>query len=137
MVALGEEISSAREAEVRKRIAEITHERFDVRMTLALRTQRLRQKHVGSGELVNDAEIGRLIPEIGEPSHQEPIHHILAHPILPIHHRFLHELKNGCLSRASFWKGAAETSLKSVDLEIHQASEWYDFDNIVALRDLF
>src|SRR5216683_5372892 len=68
IVALGNEIRRAPEIEVRKRFAEISHERLDVRMALARRMQRILQEHVGSGELVNDAEIASLTPEIREPA---------------------------------------------------------------------
>ena len=37
-------------------------------MTLTRRMQRILQEHVGSGELVNDAEIAGFTPEIREPA---------------------------------------------------------------------
>src|SRR5206468_12973454 len=53
---------------VRKRFAEISHERLDIRMPITRRMQRVLQEHVGSGELVNDAEIAGFTPEIREPA---------------------------------------------------------------------
>jgi hypothetical protein len=54
--------------EIRECLAEIGHECLDVRMTIARRMQRILQEHVGSGELVNDAEIASFTPEICKPA---------------------------------------------------------------------
>jgi len=55
IIALGDEVGSAPEIEIRKRFAEIGHECLDVCMTFAGRMQRILKKHVWSGEFVNDA----------------------------------------------------------------------------------
>src|SRR6202008_2164114 len=67
IVAFGDEIRGAPEIEIGERLAEIGHERLDVGMAPTRRMQRILQEHVGSGELVNDAEIAGLTPEVCKP----------------------------------------------------------------------
>jgi hypothetical protein len=68
IIAVGNEIGSAPKVEIRKRFAEIGHERFDVVMAPAWRMQRVLQEHVGSGELVNDAQVAGFPPEVRKPA---------------------------------------------------------------------
>ena len=68
IIAFGYEVGSAPEIEIRKRFAKIGHECLDVCMTFARRMQRILKKHVWSGELVNDAWIAGLTPEIRKPA---------------------------------------------------------------------
>src|SRR4029077_4047734 len=83
MVAFRDQVRRAPEVEVRKRLAEIGHERFDVVATPARIMQRILQQHVGRGKLVPDIEIAGLAPEIGEPSADDRLVALLfAHRIL-------------------------------------------------------
>src|SRR6195952_1322674 len=68
VVALGDEVGSTREAEVRKGFTKTDHERFDVVVAAAWRMQRVLQEHVGGGQLVDDSEIASRAPEIREPA---------------------------------------------------------------------
>jgi hypothetical protein len=84
IIALGDEIRGAPEIEVRKRFAEIGHESLNVRMTLARSMQRILQEHVGSGELVNDAETTGFTPEVREPAAYEGlVVFFLRHDVIP------------------------------------------------------
>src|SRR3954470_12346101 len=49
VVALGDEVGSTREAEVRKGFTKSDHERLDVVVAAAWRMQRILQEHVGGG----------------------------------------------------------------------------------------
>jgi hypothetical protein len=44
------------------------HERFDILTAASRRMQRILQEHVGSGELVDNAEIAGFAPEFCEPA---------------------------------------------------------------------
>src|SRR5690348_14197109 len=68
IVALGDKVGSAPEVEVWKRCPESGHEGFDVVTPAAWLMQRILQKHVGSGEFVDDGEIAGFTPERGEPA---------------------------------------------------------------------
>src|SRR5260370_17892620 len=68
IVALGDEIGSAPEIEVRKCVAKIGHERLDVRMALARRMHRILQETVRRGALDNAAEITGFPPHVPNPS---------------------------------------------------------------------
>src|ERR1700730_11585180 len=84
IIALGNKIGGAPEIEVRKRFAEIGHERLDVSMALTRRVQRILQKHVGSGELVNDAQVASLTPEIRKPTAYDGLVVLfLRHDVIP------------------------------------------------------
>src|SRR5258705_38172 len=68
VVALGNEVGSAPEIEIGERLAKAGHERLDIFAAAPWRVQRVLQEHVRSGELIDNAEVARLAPEIGEPA---------------------------------------------------------------------
>jgi hypothetical protein len=68
IIALGNELGRAPEIEVRKRLSEFGHKRLEVGRALTRRMQRILQEHVGSGELVNDAAVAGLTPEVRKPA---------------------------------------------------------------------
>ena len=71
IIALGNEIGSAGESEVWKRFTESGHEGFDIGVAATRLMKRILQKHVGSGELIDNLEIAVFAPEIGEPATDE------------------------------------------------------------------
>ena len=68
IVALGDKIGGPAEAEIRERAAEVGHERFDVCVTTPELVQRVLQKHIRGGKLVNDAEIASRTPKARKPA---------------------------------------------------------------------
>src|SRR6266536_3117082 len=68
IVAFCDQISRAPEAEIGECSAEIGHECLDVVTAAARLVQGILHEHVGRGELIDDAEIAGLAPELGEPS---------------------------------------------------------------------
>src|SRR5258708_23849463 len=68
VVALGNEIGSPPEIEIGKGLSKTGHERLDILSPAAWRVQRVLQKHVRSGKLIDNAEVASLAPKIGEPA---------------------------------------------------------------------
>src|ERR1700730_16832566 len=67
-VALGDQVGCTPEIEVRERLAEVGHKSLDVVATAARLVQRILQEHVGCRQLIDDAQIALLAPEIREPT---------------------------------------------------------------------
>jgi hypothetical protein len=68
IVALSNKIGSSAEAEIRERGAEVGHERFDVCVTTPGLVQRVLQKHIRGGKLVNDTEVASRTPKARKPA---------------------------------------------------------------------
>src|ERR1700736_121935 len=67
IVAFCDQIRRAPEVEIGECSAEIGHEYLDVVPATARLVQGILQEHVGRSELIDDPEIARLAPELGEP----------------------------------------------------------------------
>jgi hypothetical protein len=67
IVAFRDQIRRAPEIEIGECSAEIGHECLDVVPATARLVQGILQEHVGRSELIDDPEIARLAPELGEP----------------------------------------------------------------------
>src|SRR5215470_11465123 len=67
IVAFRDQIRRAPEVEIGECSAEIGHECLDVVTAAPWLVQGILQEHVGRGELIDDAEIAGLAPELGEP----------------------------------------------------------------------
>jgi hypothetical protein len=67
IVAFCDQIRHTPEVEIGECCAKIGHECLDVVRAAARLVQRILQEHVRRGELIDDAEIAGLSPELGEP----------------------------------------------------------------------
>jgi hypothetical protein len=68
IVAFGDQVSRAAEAEVWKSSPEVGHERLDIVVSTTGLVQRILQEHIRGCKLVNDTEVALGTPETGEPS---------------------------------------------------------------------
>src|SRR5450631_429382 len=68
VVTLSNQLGSAPEIEIGERPSKISHERLDIFSAPAWRVQRVLQKHVRSGKVIDNTKIASLSPEIGEPA---------------------------------------------------------------------
>src|SRR5260370_41789409 len=68
VVALSNEIGSPPEIEIGEGLSKIGHERLDIFSAPTWRVQRVLQKHVRSGQFIDNAEVASLAPKIGEPA---------------------------------------------------------------------
>src|SRR5450432_78961 len=68
VVALGNQVGSAPEVEIRKRLAKVGHECLDIGMSAPRLMKRVVQQHVWGSDFVHDGEIAGLAPEVGEPA---------------------------------------------------------------------
>ena len=67
-IPFGDQVGGTPKIQIGKRRAEIGYEGFDVFPTATRLVQRLVQQHVGCRDLVDDAEVACLSPEVGEPA---------------------------------------------------------------------
>src|SRR6185437_13621404 len=67
VIALGDQVGGAPETQVRERSAELLRERADRVATTQGRVQRVLEPDVRGGELVDDARVKVLAPELREP----------------------------------------------------------------------
>jgi hypothetical protein len=62
VVAFGNQVGSAPEVEIRKRLAKVGHECLDVGMSAPRLVERVVQQHVRGSDFVDDGEIAGLAP---------------------------------------------------------------------------
>src|SRR6266851_4371662 len=68
VVALRNEIGSPPKIEIGEGLSKAGYERLDIFSAPTWRVQRVLQKHVRSGKFIDNAEVARLAPEVGEPA---------------------------------------------------------------------
>src|SRR6202158_4070885 len=78
VIALGDEIGSTPELEVRERSAEIHHKTPHLLATPARRMQRILEQHVRGGEFVDDLGVPRITPEPVKPASNEGLVFLVA-----------------------------------------------------------
>ena len=85
MVALRDEIGGTPEIEIGKGLAEMRHESLDVFPSPTRLVQGVLKEHIRRGELVDDSEIARLTPELGEPAADDGLVFIFSrHALSPL-----------------------------------------------------